>query len=206
MHWTNLLRLVIGTCAASFLAALSVPAQAPRTDLQALDDAEAYRVYASLLSREWTVTAARATTLVFQQETATNWQCMPSGTPIETDWRVVMDNFRAANATVKVLRPGFPMDPPYIVVPRAAIDAAFTAASDEMMFGWNNFYKRYPQSGGIMFVSVPGFDAERKRAIVYMAHSCGSLCGGGMHHLLEKIDGRWQEARVPDLRNCIWDS
>ena len=192
MHWTNQLRLITGTCAAWLLVALSVPAQAPRTDLQPLDDAEAYRVYASLLPREWTVTAAHATTLVFQQETATNWQCMPSGKPIENDWREVMDNFRAANAAVKLLREGFPMDPPYVVVPRAAIDATLR--------------KKYPRSGGIMFVSVPGFDVERKRAIVYMAHTCGSLCGGGMHHLLEKIDGRWQEARVPDLQNCIWDS
>jgi len=192
MHWTNLLRLIIGTCAACFLAASSLPAQAPRTDLQPLDDAEAYRVYASLVPREWAVTAAHATTLVFQQETVTNWQCMPSGKPIETDWREVMDNFRAANAAVKLLGEGFPMDPPYVVVPRAAKDATLS--------------KKYPQSGGIMFVSVPGFDVERKRAIVYMAHTCGSLCGGGMHHLLEKIDGRWQEARVPDLQNCRWDS
>ena len=193
MHSTNLLRLVIGTCAASFLVALSVPAQAPRTDLQPLDDAEAYRVYASLLPREWMVTYAHAKTLVFQQETVTNWQCMPSGTPIDTDWREVMDNFRAANAGVKLLREGFPIDPPYVVVPRAAMDATLD--------------KKYPQSGGVMFVSVPGFDVERKRAIVYIAHTCGPLCGGGgMHHLLEKIDGRWQEARVPELRNCIWDS
>jgi hypothetical protein len=104
MHWTNLLRLIIGTCAACFLATSSLPAQAPRTDLQPLDDAEAYRVYASLVPREWSVTAAHATRLVFQQETATNWQCMPSGKRIETDWREVMDNVGAANAAVKLLR------------------------------------------------------------------------------------------------------
>jgi hypothetical protein len=158
------------------------------------------------LPREWTVTAAHATTLVFQQETATNWQCMPSGKPLETDWREVMENFRAANVSVRLLRAGFPMNPAYIVVPRPDIDATFTSAPDEMMFGWGNFYKKYPDSGGFMMVSVPGFDADRKRAIVYMAHACGSLCGGGTHHLLEKMGGAWREASVPGVQNCAWAS
>lgn len=44
-----------------------------------VDEPEAYAVYASLLPNEWIVRVAKAKTLVVQEETATNWQCMPSG-------------------------------------------------------------------------------------------------------------------------------
>jgi hypothetical protein len=44
-----------------------------------LDDPEAYTVYASLLAGEWPVRTANAKTLVFEQETGTRRDCMPSG-------------------------------------------------------------------------------------------------------------------------------
>lgn len=171
-----------------------------------VDDPEAYRVYASLLPREWTVTAAHAKRLVFRQETGTNWACMPSGGALETDWRPVVDNFRSVNASVKLLKAGFPMTPPYIVVSSATIEATFKTVADDPMFGWSGFYKAYPDSGGYLVVSAVGFSADRTQAMVYMAHHCGSLCGGGMHHLLEKANGAWREAVVPVRSNCSWVS
>jgi hypothetical protein len=42
--------------------------------------------------------------------------------------------------------------------------------------------------------------------MVYMAHSCGSLCGGRTHHLLEKVEGVWREAKIPGVSNCMWAS
>jgi hypothetical protein len=171
-----------------------------------VDDPEAYTIYASLLPNEWTVRVAHAKTLVFQQETGTNWRCMPSGKPLETDWRPVVDNFRAANATERIVRAGFPLGPPYIVVSSAEIKASFRDLPNDSMSSWAGFYKRYPDSGGFMVVSAVGFDAPKKRAMVYMAHSCGLLCGGGTHHLLEKVDGAWREAKIPDVSNCMWAS
>jgi hypothetical protein len=47
---------------------------------------------------------------------------------------------------------------------------------------------------------------SKKRAMVYMAHSCGSLCGGGTYHLLEKVEGVWREAKIPGVSNCMWES
>jgi hypothetical protein len=46
---------------------------------------------------------AQAKTLVFQQETVTNWECIPSGRPFEigSPWS---DDFRLANAATRLLR------------------------------------------------------------------------------------------------------
>jgi hypothetical protein len=65
---------------------------------------------------------------------------------------------------------------------------------------------RYPDSGGFMQVSAVGFDTARARAIVYMAHSCGGLCGGGTYHFLQKIDGVWREVKVQGMTSCTWVS
>jgi hypothetical protein len=171
-----------------------------------VEDPEAYAVYASLLSNEWTVRVAHAKTLVFQEETGTNWRCLPSGKPLEEDWRALVDSLRSENAKPRRLRAGFPLGTPYLVVPSADITASFHDVPNDLNFGWGGFYKRYPDSGGFMVVSAVGFDVSRKRAMVYMAHSCGSLCGGGTHHLLEKVDGAWREARLPGVSNCVWAS
>jgi hypothetical protein len=173
---------------------------------QTVEDPEAYAVYASLLPNEWTVRVARAKTLVVQRETGTNWKCMPSGKPLETDWKPVLDDFRTQNADARELRPGFALGTPYVVVPRADIQATFREVANDPMFGWTGFYKKHPDSGGFMVVSAVGFDAVKQRAIVYMAHSCGSLCGGGTHHLLEKIGDVWRQARIPGVTNCSWAS
>jgi hypothetical protein len=198
-----LVKLVAGV----FLAISSTwPAVAERAAQDPIDDPDVYAVYASLLPNEWSVRVAHATTLVFQEETGTNWQCMPSGKALEKDWRPVVDSFRSENAKVKGLRPGFPLVPQYIVVPSAEIQASFRDVPNDPMFGWSGFYNRYPDSGGYMVVSSVGFDMSKTRAMVYMAHWCGTLCGGGSHHLLEKVEGVWREARIPGVSNCTWDS
>jgi hypothetical protein len=41
-------------------------------------------------------------------------------------------------------------------------------------------------------LSPVAFHAAQTLAVVYMGHSCGSLCGGGTFHLLKKKDGVWK--------------
>jgi hypothetical protein len=38
--------------------------------------------------------------------------------------------------------------------------------------------------------------------MVYIAHICGPECAGGMHHVLEKVDGSWRDAQVPGMIQC----
>ena len=185
---------------------ISTGAQTPTSvQPQPLDDPEAYKVYAALLAEEWTIRSAHAKTVVFQAETVTNPTCMPSGKPLETDWLPVLTDFRSANATPKALRGDFDLGVPYVVAPAADIRLTFQSSTSRMG-GWDGFYQKYPDSGGYMLVSAVGFDATKQRAMVYMAHSCGMLCGGGTHHLLEKVGGAWREARLAGISNCMWAS
>ena len=171
-----------------------------------VDDPEAYVVYASLLANEWVVRIAKAKTLVVQEETATKWQCMPSGKVLETSWKPVVESFRTANESIRTIRAGQLLGLPYEVVPSRLIRATFDKpVPNGVSDGWSGFYRKYPDSGSYLQVSAVGFDSARSRAMVYMAHHCGGLCGGGRHYVLEKIDGVWREAKL-DLLQCRWDA
>ena len=54
-------------------------------------------------------------------------------------------------------------------------------------------------------VSAVGFNNDHTRALVYVGHGCGGLCGGGTYHLMVKMNGRWQ--RDPEFGGapfCLW--
>jgi len=43
---------------------------------------------------------------------------------------------------------------------------------------------------------------DKTLAVLYIMNSCGSLCGNGSFHLLEKVNGRWRA--VPSTgRLCL---
>ena len=181
-------------------------AQGRETRPTAIDDPESYAVYASLMAKEWTVSVARAKRVVISRETATHNQCIPTGGAMETDWRPVVESFKRANAAGRFVLPDRDLLHPYVVVPRAEIMQLFTTPGSDLSSGWTRFYDRYPDSGGYMEVSAVGFDSSKTRALVYVAHHCGGLCGGGTHHLLQKVDGRWQPALLKDVTQCMWVS
>lgn len=164
-----------------------------------VDDPEAYVVYAAILPLEWPVRVAHAKSLVFQAETGTHSSCDPSGKILDEDWRPVVESYRRENTSSRTLLPMFPIDLPYEIVPRLTLGTSMRAGD------WRPFYANYPDSGGFIEVSAVGFDKTHTRAMVYMAHHCGLLCGGGTHHLLERHDGRWLPADL-DIQNCRWDS
>lgn len=200
-----MMKTVVATILAG-AAALGVQSnRAAGADQAAIDDPEAYAVYASLIPSEWTVRVARAKRLVVARETATHNQCLPSGGPLENEWRPVVESYKAANATTRSILPDRDLGHPYVVVPKPEISKLFKEPGDPA-FGWTTFYDRYPDSGGYMEFSAVGFDPSKSRALVYVAHHCGSLCGGGAHHLLQKVDGRWQRARLPGVTQCVWMS
>lgn len=64
-----------------------------------------------------------------------------------------------------------------------------------------------PSPATVIFeVSGVGFNREKTRALVYVGHHCGSLCGGGRYHLLAKKDGTWQVDREFRGMSCLWVS
>ena len=70
---------------------------------------------------------------------------------------------------------------------------------------WNEYYRQYPDSGGLLEFSAVGFNPDKTIAVVYMGHSCGDLCGGGTFHVLEKIDGKWKPLEWKGS-SCAWAS
>jgi hypothetical protein len=55
-------------------------------------------------------------------------------------------------------------------------------------------------------VSAVGFNPERTRALVYVGHHCGQLCGGGQYHLLVKTREGWVNDREFRGISCAWAS
>jgi hypothetical protein len=56
---------------------------------------------------------------------------------------------------------------------------------------WEDFYKKYPQAGGVWTFSRPGYNSERNEAVLYVGHACGSLCGTGHLYFLVKRNDQW---------------
>ena len=167
-----------------------------------IEEPEAYAVYASLVAGEVRVPSGKLKQLVVQRETVTNNECTLSGAALESDWKPVVDDFKRENAQVRFVMPDRDLHVPYVVVPRKTIMAFFAKGAGN----WPEFYRRYPDSGGYFEVSAVGFDGSKTRAMVYVAHHCGGLCGAGSHHLLEKATGTWHEAKVPGVNACMWIS
>jgi hypothetical protein len=169
---------------------------------RAIEDPEAYAVYASLIPEEWPVRAAGAKRLVVRRETASYDQCLPQPSALPAEWQPVLDSFKTENARVRIILPERQLGRPYIVVPTEQIMSMF---ENRPLGDWEEFYDRYPDSGGFMEMSAVGFDGSKTHALVYIAHHCGGTCGGGTHHFLEKVDGVWRTAKV-SMTQCIWIS
>jgi hypothetical protein len=167
-----------------------------------IDDPESYVVYAMLIAAEVPASGGKVRQLVVQRETAVNKDCMVSGGALETDWKPVADDFKLQNAHVRFVSPDRDLHRPYSVVPQKDILAFFTRQGGS----WPAFYRRFPDSGGYVEVSAVGFARSKTRAMVYVSHYCGGLCGGGSYHLLEKVGGAWREADVPGVSTCMWFS
>ena len=188
---------IVLVAAAADLAGVQIPAAE-----SVIDDPEAYVVYATLIAAEGPARRDASKQLVIQRETVVNKDCTVSGGALETDWKAVADDFKLENAHVRFVSPDRDLHRPYVVVPEKDLLAFFTKQGGN----WPAFYRQYPDSGGYVELSAIGFDRSKTRAMVYVAHHCGGLCGGGSYHLLEKVDAKWREADVPGMTTCMWVS
>jgi hypothetical protein len=84
----------------------------------------------------------------------------------------------------------------YILLGRKDYAAFFRIKDIE---GWEDFYKKYPNSSGYVSLSRIGFNTTFTKAILFRSESCGSLCGSGDYILFEKTNGKWKDV---DRFNC----
>lgn len=80
------------------------------------------------------------------------------------------------------------------VVPRAEISDIFAKGG-----WWTDFHAKYPGSSGFAETSLPVLTADRKQALVYVAHHCGGLCGVGIVVLLERAGSGWHVVKEEEL-------
>jgi hypothetical protein len=172
------------------------PSHAP-----AYTDQDAYQIYAILLESE------KHSQYVIQAEIDGYSDLTRKKLGIEGDkkfmreWGPVMDDYAKQNRTGKLLqKEDFPPQAAYELVPGSRI---FPAATGQE--GWDDYYRRYPGSGGFYAFSAVGFNPTRTRALVDMGHHCGMLCGYGGPHFFEKKNGKWHEVQ-PKATTTMWAS
>jgi len=102
-----------------------------------------------------------------------------------------LDDYIAKNRRSHRLEGGFSLDVPYVLLSEAELAEIF-----EQGGGWNQFYKLYPNSQGIMTLSRVGFNARMDQALVYIGNQADYLAGRGYYVLLKKKGGIWTIDRM----------
>ena len=194
-----MLRLVLSLIVAVGLFSTNSVAQ---TQPQSYQVPEAYEIYATILPERWPVTVAHAKKLLIRAETGTyeNMCLKPEGESVPVVGPAIA-NFIEVNKEPWLLQKAIPMDQPYEFVFEKEIEGVFSNG----VAGWKSFYEKYPDSGGYNELSAVGFNSDKTVAVVYVAHFCGGLCGGGGFHVLEKKEGKWQPLKWKGS-SCSWAS
>lgn len=68
--------------------------------------------------------------------------------------------------------------------------------------GWDEFYRRFPGSRGMIWFSRVGFNKDRTQALFYFGNQYTDYAGEGYLILMAKADGTWREV----TRVTVWIS
>lgn len=98
-----------------------------------------------------------------------------------------IDDFTAKNAKSHQITKSLDLKVKYTLISKEKVDQIFKS----VMSGWEEFYKQFPDSGGLISFSRAGLNSKGDQALVYMANGCGGLCGAGNYLLLVKKNGEW---------------
>jgi hypothetical protein len=189
---------------AAFAALLSAVALAQPSG--SITDPDAYAVYNAVIRSDWLLRVAHATELLIEDATVNESpsfkQCVPAGPDMKGAWADALNEFKTQQTTAKFLDRQFSLPVAYRLESKDTIRSFFTAAGP---MGWDGFHATYPNAHGYLELSAVGFDKTHEHAIVYLAHSCGRLCGEGSYHFLERKADAWTEVRL-NVSSCMWVS
>jgi len=180
----------------------------PQT-LAKVEDPEAYAVYSVVFTPEPSNKPAKHRRLIISS-TTTDYPsygdnpdaCLKPDPANEASLQPLIKAYHEANKTPSLLLREFSLPNEYEIVPSETILGFFKGKGSG---SWTAFYKRFPNTGGYVFMSAVGFNADHTLALMYAGHACGGLCGGGAYHFLKKVDGRWTEINWPGT-TCTWVS
>lgn len=102
-------------------------------------------------------------------------------------------NFSTRNANRDYVKNAFMLPTKYVLISPEQLDHYFDPErASNGRNAWNAFYKEFPGSTGFIGFSKVGFNPTFDQAMVYLSHSCGTLCGTGYYYLLAKESGSWK--------------
>lgn len=169
---------------------------------KAYDVHEAYEVYAAVFPNEWTWKDAHSPALLIRMETVAYGMCIRPEKESEDVLGPVIANYTEVNRKNWLLQRNFDIEKPYDLVPEKDIHHVL---ENDSVAGWRPPGEAHRKYVGSLEVSAVGFNSDKTVAVVYVGHHCGSLCGGGGFHVLEKKDGKWQPLKWKGS-TCSWDS
>ncbi len=98
-----------------------------------------------------------------------------------------IEDFKSKNKESSRLEKKFPTKNNYVLISDEELKKFF-----DKRLNWEGFYKKYPKSGGFSTISRVGFSNDGRQALVFVAHSCGGLCGEGNYYFLKNNNGEWK--------------
>jgi hypothetical protein len=98
-----------------------------------------------------------------------------------------IDDYKSKNQKSHRLRGELKHEIPSALVRDAEITRLFER---DLRGGWQEFYRRYPESGGYVQLSRVGYSTDRTQALLFVRHGCADVCGSGHYILLQRgLDG-----------------
>lgn len=98
----------------------------------------------------------------------------------------LMDTFLSRNQAAVGLENHFETSLNVVLVSQENLDDIFNKKSTGPDFGWDGFYRRFPDSQGFTRLSRVAFSPDGKQALMRVDTSCHWLCGAGYLIVLEK--------------------
>ena len=107
--------------------------------------------------------------------------------------RPLLEDLPAKNRESYSLARHFAVTRSYLLL--SADDFSDIFRKKDLDVGWDDFYRKYPNSSGYITLSRVGFNADMTKAILYRETYCGVLCAYGGYVLLGKEKGKWNVTR-----------
>jgi len=156
---------------------------------------EAYRVYSAVLESKYE--NAERKVLVIVNATYSNSFPVPVAkvdqqnllkrlSPLTEE---TLNDYSTQNVTSYELSDRFDVKTQVVLVDDERIKKIF---GQNLRESWESFYNQFPDSGGYTRFSNVGFNTTKDQALIFVTHSCGSLCASGIYYLLVKENGEWK--------------
>ncbi len=172
------------------------------------ESAESYVIYSSLLQQEmpdWDL--KRYAIEEWTQDMRSNPAeslCLKPEKEQEALYRQQFDDYLKKNRSRHRLESRFLLHD-YLMIPPERVEHLKGLFFETQPWSEDD-REAYHDINVIFTVSEVGFNRDHTRAIVYIGHYCGGLCGGGTYHLLIKRDGKWQSDAGYRGEACAWVS